>query len=89
MSSYASFYINGQELLHWRNGLSSLVTSLFTKNDIIRGRGIDGLKLIKKYNLSYYNDYTEDDVDWEITLAVIDVATLKQRLSIYGYNTQL
>lgn len=89
MSSYASFYINGQELLHWRNGLSSLATSLFTKNDIIRGRGIDGLKLIKKYNLSYYNDYTEDDVDWEITLAVIDVATLKQRLSIYGYNAQL
>lgn len=89
MSSYASFYINGQELLHWRNGLSSLVTSLFTKNDIIRGRGIDGLKLIKKYNLSYYNDYTEDDVDWEITLVVIDVATLKQRLSIYGYNAQL
>ncbi|MCD1276042.1 MAG: hypothetical protein LP071_03615 [Candidatus Nanogingivalaceae bacterium] len=89
MSSYASFYINGQELLHWRNGLSSLVTSLFTKNDIIRGRGIDGLKLIKKYNLSYYNDYTEDHVDWEITLVVIDVATLKQRLSIYGYNAQL
>ena len=89
MSSYASFYINSQELLHWRNGLSSLVTSLFTKNDIIRGRGINGLKLIKKYNLSYYNDYTEDDVDWEITLVVIDVATLKQRLSIYGYNAQL
>lgn len=89
MSSYASFYVNGQELLHWRNGLSSLATSLFTKNDIIRGRGIDGLKLIKKYNLSYYNDYTEDDVDWEITLAVINVATLKQRLSIYGYNAQL
>ena len=89
MSSYVSFYINGQELLHWRNVLSSLVTSLFTKNDIIRGRGIDGLKLIKKYNLSYYNDYTEDDVDWEITLVVIDVATLKQRLSIYGYNVQL
>lgn len=89
MSSYASFYINGQELLHWRNGLSSLVTSLFTKNDIIRGRGIDGLKLIKKYNLSYYNDYTEDHVDWEITLVVINVATLKQRLSIYGYNAQL
>ena len=89
MSSYASFYINGQELLCWRNGLSPLVTSLFTKNDIIRGRGRNGLKLIKKYNLSYDNDYGEDDVDWEIALAVIDVATLKQRLSIYGYNAQL
>ena len=89
MSSYASFYINGQELLHWRNGLSSLVTSLFTKNDIIRGRGRNGLKLIKKYNLSYDNEYSEDDIDWEIVLAVIDIATLKQRLSIYGYNAQL
>lgn len=84
MSSYASFYINGQELLHWRNGLSSLVTSLFTKNDIIRGRGRNGLKLIKKYNLSYDNEYSEDDIDWEIVLAVIDIATLKKRLSIYG-----
>lgn len=89
MSSYASFYINGQELLHWRNGLSSLVTSLFTKNDIIRGRGRNGLKLIKQYNLSYDNEYSEDDIDWEIVLAVIDIATLKQRLSIYGYNAQL
>lgn len=90
MSSYASFYINGQELLHWRNGLSPLVTSLFTKNDIIRGQGKDGVRLIKQYSLSMYdNDYTEDDVDWEIALAVIDVATLKQRLSIYGYNAQL
>ena len=78
MSSYASFYINGQELLHWRNELSPMATSLFTKNDIIRGQGKDGVRLIKQYGLSMYdNAYTEDDVDWEIALAVIDVATLK------------
>ena len=90
MSSYASFYINGQDFLYWKDGLSPLVASLFTKNDIIRGQGKDGVRLIKQYSLSMYdNDYTEDAVDWEIALAVIDVATLKQRLSIYGYNAQL
>ena len=90
MSSYASLYINGQELLHWNDGFSQIVDGLYTKDDIVRGRGKDGVRLIKQYSLSRYdNDYTEDDVDWEITLAVIDVATLKQRLSIYGYNAQL
>lgn len=90
MGSYASFHINGQDFLYWKDGLSPLVASLFTKNDIIRGQGKDGVKLIKRYSLSmYHNGYTEDDVDWEIILAVVDVATLKQRLSIYGYNTQL
>ena len=90
MSSYASLYINGQELLHWNDGFSQIVDGLYTKDDIVRGRGKDGVRLIKQYSLSRYdNDYTEDDVDWEIALAVIDVATLKQRLSIYGYNAQL
>jgi len=90
MSSYASFYINGQELLHWNDGFSQIVDGLYTKDDIVRGRGKDGVRLIKQYGLSMYdNAYTEDDVDWEIALAVIDVATLKQRLSIYGYNAQL
>lgn len=90
MSSYASLYINGQELLHWNDGFSQIVDGLYTKDDIVRGRGKDGVILIKQYSLSRYdNDYTEDDVDWEIALAVIDVATLKQRLSIYGYNAQL
>lgn len=90
MSSYASFYINGQELLHWNDGFSQIVDGLYTKDDIVRGRGKDGVRLIKQYGLSMYNNaYTEDDVDWEIALAVIDVATLKQRLSIYGYNAQL
>ena len=90
MSSYASFYINNQELLHWNDGFSQIVDGLYTKDDIVRGRGKDGVRLIKQYGLSMYdNVYTEDDVDWEIALAVIDVATLKQRLSIYGYNAQL
>ena len=90
MSSYASFYINGQELLHWNDGFSQIVDGLYTKDDIVRGRGKGGVRLIKQYGLSMYdNAYTEDDVDWEIALAVIDVATLKQRLSIYGYNAQL
>lgn len=90
MSSYASFYINNQELLHWNDGFSQIVDGLYTKDDIVRGRGKDGVRLIKQYGLSMYdNAYTEDDVDWEIALAVIDVATLKQRLSIYGYNAQL
>lgn len=90
MSSYASFYINGQEILHWSDGFSQIVDGLYTKDDIVRGRGKDGVRLIKQYGLSMYdNAYTEDDVDWEIALAVIDVATLKQRLSIYGYNAQL
>ena len=90
MSSYASLYINGQELLHWNDGFSQIVDGLYTKDDIVRGRGKDGVRLIKQYSLSRYdNDYTEDDVDWEIALAVIDVVTLKQRLSIYGYNAQL
>ena len=90
MSSYASFYINGQELLHWNDGFSQIVDGLYTKDDIVRGRGEGGVRLIKQYGLSMYdNAYTEDDVDWEIALAVIDVATLKQRLSIYGYNAQL
>ena len=90
MSSYASFYINGQELLHWNDGFSQIVDGLYTKDDIVRGRGKGGVRLIKQYGLSMYdNAYTEDDVDWEIALAVIEVATLKQRLSIYGYNAQL
>lgn len=90
MSSYASFYINGQEILHWSDGFSQIVDGLYTKDDIVRGRGKDGVRLIKQYGLSMYdNAYTEDDVDWEIALAAIDVATLKQRLSIYGYNAQL
>lgn len=90
MSSYASFYINSQELLHWNDGFSQIVDGLYTKDDIVRGRGKGGVRLIKQYGLSMYdNTYTEDDVDWEIALAVIDVATLKQRLSIYGYNAQL
>ena len=90
MSSYASFYINGQEILHWSDGFSQIVDGLYTKDDIVRCRGKDGVRLIKQYGLSMYdNAYTEDDVDWEIALAVIDVATLKQRLSIYGYNAQL
>ena len=89
MSSYASFYINNQELLHWNDGFSQIVDGLYTKDDIVRGRGKDGVRLIKQYGLSMYdNAYTEYDVDWEIALAVIDVATLKQRLSImHNYLT--
>lgn len=90
MGSYASFSVNNREMLWWKNGLSPVVASLYTKDDIIRGRGKEGVRLIKKYKLSRYgDDYGKDDVDWEITLAVVDVATLKQRLSIYGYNAHL
>lgn len=89
MGSYASFSVDGQEMLWWKNGLSPIVAGLYTKDDIIRGHGKTGLELIKKYKLSRYgDDYDEEDVDWEITLAVVDVATLRQRLSIYGYNSQ-
>lgn len=70
--------------MHWNDGFSQIVDGLYTKDDIVRGRGKDGVRLIKQYGLSMYdNAYTEDDVDWEIALAVIDVATLKQRLYIW------
>ena len=45
MSSYASFYINNQELLHWNDGFSQIVDGLYTKDDIVRGRGKDGVRL--------------------------------------------
>jgi hypothetical protein len=70
--------------------LSPIATSLFTKDDILRGTGKDGVELIRQYELSRYgNDYTEEDLDWEIMLAIVDVATLRQRLAIFGYGQEL
>lgn len=90
MGSYSGLYIRGQELLWWKNGLSPIATGLFTKSDIERGKGEDSARLIKKYGLTRYSgDHTAEDLDWEIVLAVVDVATLRQRLSIFGYNKAL
>lgn len=90
MGSYAGMYVKGRPILWWKNGLSPLVTSLFTKNDIKSGSGQKGLELIKEYNLTDYGkDYSADDTDWEIMIAVIGVKTLRQRLSIYGYNLDI
>lgn len=90
MGSYAGLHIKGQELLWWKNGLSPVIVSLFTKDEIHRATGFEGYELLKEYGLlGRYEDLEPEDIDWDIVLAVIDVATLKQRLSIYGYNKRI
>lgn len=87
MGSYAGLHIKGQELLWWKNGLSPIIASLFTKDELHSGTGPEGYALLEKYGLlSRYQDLTPEDIEWDIVLAAVDVATLKQRLSIYGYN---
>ena len=89
MGSYAGLSIGGKALIWWKNGLSPIATSLFTKDDVLRGSGQAGVDLIEQYRLEQYrDDYTVEDLNWEIVLAVIDIATLRQRLSIYGYNQE-
>jgi hypothetical protein len=90
MGSYAGLHVKGQELIWWKNGLSPIATSLFTKGDIKSGTGKAGLDLIRKYCPARYgDDFTEEDLDWEVVLAVVDIATLRQRLSIFGYSKKI
>jgi hypothetical protein len=90
MGSYAGLHIKGQELIWWKNGLSPMIASLFTKDEIHRATGPEGYDLLKTYGLlKRYEDLKPNDIEWEIALAVIDVATLKQRLSIYGYSKRI
>lgn len=90
MGSYAGLHIKGQELLWWKNGLSPIITSLFTKDELHSGTGSEGYVLLEKYGLlSRYKDLTPEDIEWDVVLAVVDVATLKQRLSIYGYDKRV
>jgi hypothetical protein len=86
MGSYAGLHIKGQELIWWKNGLSPIATSLFTKNDIVRGTGNAGYELIQKYCPTQYSDLKEEDLEWEVVLAIVDIATLRQRLAIFGYS---
>lgn len=86
MGSYAGMYIKGKLQLCWKNGLSPFAVSLFTKDNIVREKGIDATKIIEKYSLrDYEKDYFEDN-DREIITAIVNAKTLRQRLSIYGFN---
>lgn len=90
MGSYSGLHVKGKELIWWKNGLSPMITGLFTKDEIYRGTGLEGYELLKKYDLlKRYEDLKPDDIDWEIALAVIDIPIIKQRLSIYGYNKKM
>jgi hypothetical protein len=90
MGSYAGLHVKGQELIWWKSGLSPMIASLFTKDEIHRATGPEGYDLLKTYDLlKRYEDLKPDDIEREIALAVIDVATLKQRLSIYGYSKRI
>lgn len=90
MGSYAGLHVKGQELIWWKSGLSPMIASLFTKDEIHRATNPEGYDLLKTYDLlKRYEDLKPDDIEREIALAVIDVATLKQRLSIYGYSKRI